>query len=354
MNAIPATMNFASDNNAPVHPKIIEAIVRANRGHVLAYGEDVYTRRAVAKFREVFGPDVEVFFVFNGTGANVLGLASLVRPYNAIICAETAHIYTDECGAPERFTGCKLLPLPTSDGKIRVDQVRSHLHVSGVEHHAQPKVVSITQATEYGTVYTPDEIRELADFVHNRGMFLHMDGARLANAAASLGVSLRALTTDAGVDVLSFGGTKNGLMFGEAVVFFNPTLSREFRFLRKQGLQLAAKMRYVAVQFEALLTDDLWLENARHANRMARLLADRLQGVPGVTITQKVEANAVFARIPRRAVAGLQAKYFFYVWDENASADEVEVRWMTSFDTEEAHVLDFVEAIKREVDFPGR
>jgi threonine aldolase len=329
MSGSAAMMNFASDNNAPVHPKVIEAMVRANQGQTVAYGDDPYTQRAVAKFKEVFGPDSEVFFVFNGTGANVLGLTSVTRPYNAIICAETAHVNTDECGAPERLTGCNLLPLPTSDGKIKSgSDPASTAWPGGRAPLAAPS----------GLHHTGDRI-----------WYCIHPGARLANAAASLGVSLREITADAGVDILSFGGTKNGLMVGEAVVFLNPALGRDFKFIRKQGLQLASKMRYVSVQFEALLTDDLWLENASHANRMARLLADRLQGVPGVTITQKVEANAVFARIPRRAVPGLQAECFFYVWDENATADEVEVRWMTAFDTEEAHVAAFAETVKREI-----
>jgi threonine aldolase len=271
---------FASDNNAGVHPEILEAIVRANQGHVRAYGDDDYTRAAMAKFEEHFGSGIEVFFTFNGTGANVLGLQALNRPYHAILCSDYAHIYTDECGAPEKHTGCKLIPLPQQDGKITVEQVRHAYHGIGDQHHVQARVISITQSTEMGTVYQPEEIRALADFAHEREMFLHMDGARIANAAVSLGQDLRQATRDLGVDVLTFGGTKNGMMGGEAVVFFRPGLSQDFLFLRKQGMQLNSKMRFVAVQFEGLLTNDLWRRSAEHANRMARLLERELRKGP--------------------------------------------------------------------------
>jgi threonine aldolase len=336
---------FASDNNAGVHPRVMDALRSASRGHVLAYGSDPFTEAAVAKFREQFGAEAEVFFVFGGTGANVCALAALARPHEAVVCASTAHINVDECGAPERFTGCKLLDLPTPDGKLRPEQIEPLLAHAGDQHHVQPRVVSVSQATEMGTVYTAEELRRLAEFAHARGMLLHVDGARLANAAAHLGLSLRELTADAGVDVLSFGGTKNGMMYGEAVVFFGAALARDFRFTRKQGAQLPSKMRFIAAQFNALFTGDLWLEAAAHANRMARLLAAGLEGIPRVRVTQPVESNAVFATVPREHVAGVQRHFFFYVWNEETS----EVRLMCSFDTTEGDVRELVRIIREVV-----
>src|SRR5271167_130011 len=276
--------SFASDNNASVHPEVLEAIRRANDGPAAAYGDDSHTESAVEKFREHFGSDVAVFFVFNGTAANVLSLQALTRPFHAVLCPESSHIYTDECGAPEKFTGCKLIPLAAPEGKLTVDAVSRAYHGIGDQHHVQPRVISITQATEVGTVYRPREIEALAKFAHDRKMFLHMDGARIANAAASLGLSLRQATRDLGVDVLSFGGTKNGLMGAEAVVFFRPELAENFQYVRKQGMQLASKMRFMSVQMEALLTNDLWRRNAEHANRMARLLEQEVKKIPRVTI----------------------------------------------------------------------
>jgi len=328
---------FASDNNAGVHPEIMKAINNVNEGHVLAYGDDPYTAAAVKKIRAAFGEDTGVYFVFLGTGANVLSLASATRPFNSVICAETAHIEVDECGAPEKFTGCKLLTVETSDGKLTVEGIRKHLHGIGFEHHSQPAVVSITQATELGTVYSLEETRELADFVHRNGMILHMDGARIANAAVHLGASLRAATRDAGVDILSFGGTKNGMMYGEAILFFNNTLEKNFRYIRKQGMQLASKMRFIAAQFDAMMTDELWKRSASHSNAMALKLAEAVGNIPGVRITQKVQANAVFATIPPSWTEPLQKEYFFYEWNE----DNSEVRWMTSFDTAEEDIEEF-------------
>ena len=320
---------FASDNNAGIHPVLLESIVAANSGHVVAYGDDEYTHRAEMAFKEHFGSAAEVFFVLTGTGANVLSLASFTRSFNSVICAETAHIQVDECGAPEKFTQCKMLPVVTPDGKLTADDIRKHLHGFGFEHHAQPRGISISQPTEMGTVYTPSEIRSLADLAHQNNMILHMDGARLANAAVSLDLPFKAFTTDVGVDVLSFGGTKNGMLFGESVVFLKPGMSDEFKYFRKQGMQLASKMRYISAQFEAYLTRDVWRTNAMHANKMAQLLYEKTSSIPGIKITQKVQANAVFAIIPANLVSALQEKYFFYVWDEVTS----EVRWMTSFDT---------------------
>src|SRR5579864_2249957 len=312
-----ATRNFASDNNAGVHPEVLEAIARANQGHVVAYGDDPFTRSAIAKFEEHFGPEIAVFFTFNGTGANVLSLQSLNRSYHAVLCSEFAHIYTDECGAPEKHTGCKLIPLAHKDGKITLDAVRHAYHGIGDQHHVQARVISITQTTEMGTVYPPEEVQGLARFAHEHEMFLHMDGARIANAAAGLGQTLRQATRDLGVDVLSFGGTKNGIMGGEAVVFFNPALGADFLYLRKQGMQLASKMRFIAVQFEALLTNDLWRRSAEHANRMARVLEAELRRIAGVKVVWKVEANGVFVQIPRHAIARILEKYFFYPWIED-------------------------------------
>lgn len=341
-NSIIKKKNFASDNNSGVHPEILQAIEEANAGHVVAYGDDPYTELAKEKFREHFGENIDVYFVFNGTAANVLGIKALTRSYHAVVCADVAHLNEDECGAPEKFTGCKLLTVDSPDGKLTVEGIREHLHSFGFEHHVQPKVVSLTQATEMGTVYSPEEIRAIADLTHRHGMFLHMDGARIANAAVGLKTSLREITADAGVDVLSFGGTKNGMMLGEAIVFFNPELSRDFKYYRKQGMQLGSKMRFISAQFVALLSNDLWRKNAARANRMARLLAEKVREIPGIKITQPVQANGVFAIVPPEIVPKLQEKYFFYVWDEEIS----EVRWMCSFDTTEEDVNDFVRVIR--------
>jgi threonine aldolase len=338
-----ASRSFASDNNAGVHPSVMAAIVAANDGHVIAYGDDPYTAGAVALFRKHLGSEVEVYFVFGGTGANVLGLKAGTGSHNAIICAQTAHINVDECGAPEKFTGCKLLPIVSPDGKIKVDQVKPLLHEVGFEHHVQPRVISVSQATEMGTVYTPRELKSLAKFAHDHDMLLHVDGARIANAAASLHVKLKDITKDAGVDILSFGGAKNGMMYGEAVVFFNKNLAKNFKYTRKQGTHLPSKMRFISAQFEALLSNDLWRRNAEHANRMAQVLAREIALVPQITLTQKVEANGVFAVVPKKYVPLLQQKYFFYVWNEEMS----EVRFMTSFDTTEEDIADFVALVKK-------
>lgn len=333
---------FASDNNSGVHPEIMKALEKVNKEHAIGYGGDLVTARAEKLFQSIFGQTAKVFFVYNGTGANVVALQTVTRPFNAIISSETAHIHVDECGAPEKHTGCKMLTLETSDGKLTPDLIEKHLHGFGFEHHAQPAVVSITQATELGTLYSIDELKELADFVHSNDLFLHMDGARISNAAAALGCSFREMTTDVGVDVLSFGGTKNGLMFGEAVVFLNPDLAINAKYVRKQTTQLHSKMRFIAAQFEAFLKDELWRKNAEHANSMAKLLADRLKSVDDVQITQKVQVNGVFAVVPRHIIEPLQKKYFFYMGNESKN----EVRWMTSFDTKESEIIDFVEEIK--------
>ncbi|MEJ2535881.1 MAG: low specificity L-threonine aldolase [Calditrichia bacterium] len=333
---------FASDNNAGVHPEILKAIDEVNQGHVIAYGDDPYTAQAIDKFKEHFGNDIDVYFVFNGTAANVLGITALTRSFNSIICSDLAHLHVDECGAPEKYTGCKLLTVPSPDGKLTIGGIQRHLHGFDFEHHAQPKVVSITQVTEMGTVYRPEEIREIADLVHSYNMYLHMDGARLSNAAVSLNCGFRNITVEAGVDVLSFGGTKNGMMFGEAIVFFNKNLTGDFKYIRKQGMQLGSKMRFISAQFNALLSNDLWRRNAKHANRMAGYLEEKVKHIPGIKITQPVEANAVFAILPAESIPELQKQFFFYVWDETTS----EVRWMTSFDTTKEDIDRFAQTLE--------
>ena len=337
-----AKRGFASDNNAGIHPDVLKAIKDANVGHVIGYGEDVYTEEAINIIKEHFGQNIDVHFVFNGTGANVLGMKAVTESYNSIICAETAHIIVDECGAPEKFTGCKLLPVPTVNGKISVEKIKYHMHGFDFEHHSQPGVISITQSTELGTVYTINEIAEITQFAHENNMLVHMDGARLCNAVVSLNTNFKEITNDTGIDILSFGLTKNGGINAEAVIFFDKELSKNFKYYRKQGMQLASKMRFMAVQFTALLRNDLWLKNARHANRMAQILVEKVVKNPQVTITQKVEANGVFAIISKETISRLQKEFFFYVWDE----DKSEVRWMTSFDTTEEDIIKFVKELR--------
>ena len=336
---------FGSDNHSGIHPEILKAIESVNNGYAVAYGDDEFTGRAIKKFKEHFGNNIDVFFVYNGTAANILGLKTVTNSFNSIICAETAHLNVHECCGPEKFIGCKLVTIPTDDGKLTVDLIKPFLVGFGDCHMAQPKVVSITQPTELGTVYTPKEIKKLSDFAHKNNMLLHVDGARLCNAAASLNVKMKEITCAAGVDILSFGGTKNGMMLGEAVVFFNKKLSKNFEFIRKQGMQLASKMRFISVQFETFLSDDLWLENARHANKMAQLLKKEIKNIPQIKITQKVQGNAVFAILPKKYVISLQKKYFFHVFDEENS----EVRWMCSFDTSKEDIMDFVDVIKQTI-----
>ncbi|WP_174248426.1 threonine aldolase family protein [Streptomyces hoynatensis] len=346
----PGARGFASDNYAGAHPEVLAALALANGGHQTAYGEDAYTAHLQEVFRAHFGPRAEAFPVFNGTGANVVGLQAMTDRWGAVVTADSAHIHTDEGGAPERVGALKLLPVPAEDGKLTPELVAREAHGWDDEHRAMPQVVSLTQSTELGTRYTPQEVRALCEFAHERGMAVHVDGARLANAAAALGLPLRAFTTDVGVDVLSFGGTKNGLLFGEAVVVLNPEAVRGLVRLRKSSLQLASKMRFVSVQFEALLAGDLWLRSAAHANAMARRLAEGARAVPGVEIRHPVEANAVFARLPHDAAERLRKRHRFYFWDEAAG----DVRWMCSFDTTEADVDAFLTALREEMrDQPG-
>ncbi len=334
---------FASDNNSGVHPEIFKAMEAANFGHVTGYGDDSYTLDAIEIFKKEFSEDTEVFFVFNGTGANVTGLSSATHSFNSIICAETAHIQVDECGAPEKFTGCKLLPVASVNGKLTPQAIQRHLYGFDFEHHSQPRIISISQTTELGTVYRPVEIRTLADLAHKNNMLLHMDGARIANAAVALNMDFREFTRDCGVDILSFGGTKNGMMMGEAVLIFNPELAVNTKYIRKQSMQLFSKMRFVGAQFIAYFKDDLWRKTATHANKMAKLLEGEILKIPQIKITRPVEANGVFAEIPQEIIEPLQQRFFFYIWDETKS----EVRWMTSFDTEEKEIFEFTKLINR-------
>jgi threonine aldolase len=332
--------SFGSDNHAGIHPAVLRAITDANAGDAVAYGADAWTERATAGLREIFGAD-EAVLVLNGSGANVLGLSLLLRRHEAVICAESAHINTDECGAPEQLVGTKLLTVPSPDGKITPELIAEKLSGRGDDHRSQPGVVAVTQSTELGTCYTLAELRKIADFCHASDLRLYLDGARLANAAASLDCSLAELAEYA--DALSFGGTKNGAMGAEALIVMRPSLSADAPYLRKQMLQLTSKLRFVAAQFTALLQDDLWLANATHANTMARRLAEGAAAVAGVEIVHPVQANAVFARLQPRHIAALQQDWIFHVWDEAGHV----VRWMTSFDTTEDEVSAFLDAINR-------
>ena len=342
LTSTPFPKSFASDNHSGVHPAVLAAVIEANTGDAPAYGGDAWTEAMEDVFRAEFGAQATTYAMFNGTGANVVGLSLLLRPYDAVLCPATAHINTNECGAAERLLSTKLIPLPTENGKITVDDIRGQLSVMGNVQHSQPRVVSISQVTECGTCYTADEIAELAEFLHAHGLFLHMDGARLANAAAELGCSMRSLTTDVGVDLLSFGGTKNGAMGAEALVVLRSDLDVATLFLRKQGMQLASKMRFVSAQLTALLTDDLWRENAAHANAMAHRLADGVADLPGVSLYYPVQSNAVFPVLPEKVIPELQQRYLFHVWD----AAENVVRWVTAFDTTPEHVDTFIADIR--------
>jgi len=333
---------FASDNNSGVHPAVMKEILRVNRGHVVGYGGDPFTETATEMLKKELGSEAEIYFVFTGTAANVMGLSGVTRSWNSVITASTAHIEQDECGAPEKFMGCKVLTVDTPDGKIRTDYLQRHMHGFDFEHHSQPSVVSISQSTEMGTVYTVEEIKALADYAHEYKMLLHMDGARLANAAVCLGLPFRAFTTEAGVDILSFGGTKNGMMYGEAVCFLRPGLAHGFKYLRKQGMQLASKVRFIAAQYIAYLTNDLWKECAQHSNKMARDLQKKLKEINGIKITQKVESNGVFVIIPDEVAIRLSREYFFYPWNEQIS----EYRLMTSWDTTSDDVAQFTDILK--------
>ena len=334
---------FGSDNHSGISPEIMEAIASANVDHALAYGDDEYCERAVQLLRQEFGTQAGVYFVFNGTGANVLNIDAMCRSHHAVVCAETAHINVDECGAPQRIVGCRLLTVPTPDGKLTPELVKTQLHGFGFEHHSQPRAISITQPTELGTLYSLDEIRALADLAHSHDMYLHMDGARLANAAVALGCTFRQMTTNCGVDCLSFGGTKNGMMIGESAVILNPVLDADLKYRRKQMGQLSSKMRFMAAQFEAYLSTGVWRRNAEHSNRMAQLLCQSLREVPEAKVVYPVQANSVFVQLPNKVWNALLDDYFFYLWDE---ATDV-VRWMCSFDTTEEDIHKLVQALKK-------
>ena len=338
--AAPLTL-FASDNYAGAHPAVLEAIAAANQGWAQAYGDDDWTARLRERLRELFG-DVEPFPVFNGTGGNVTALSAVLRPYEAVICPETAHINVDECGAPERIAGAKLVDIPAPDGKLTPELLRSRLTGFGDQHHVQARVASISQSTELGTVYTPAEVAALAETAHDAGLLLQMDGARLVNATEALGLELRGLTTDCGVDVLTLGGTKCGLLGAEAVVFLRPELAADYQYARKQGTQLASKMRFISAQLLRLFEDDLWRETAGHANAMARRLGDAVAATPGVELAYPVQANAVFAALPAAAIERLHERYHFYVWDEEAGV----VRWMCSWQTTPADIDQLVAALR--------
>lgn len=336
--------SLGSDNHSGVHPDVLAALIAANADHAPAYGGDSLTARAVECFRSHLGEQAQVFMTFGGTGANVLGLQSVMRSWQAVIAATTAHINVDEAAAPEKFLGAKIIDLPTTDGRLSVEAIEAVQWRIGDAHQVQPAVVLITESTEYGTVYRPEEIRAIADAAHARGLLLYLDGARIANAAASLGVPLRALTTDAGVDVMSFGGTKNGAMYAEAVVVLNADLdlNLSLNHLRMQSMQLASKMRYPAAQFVALLEGDLWRRNAEQANAMATRLADGVRELPDLRITQSVQANAVFATLPAEVIPGLQSVMPFHIWDPTIN----EVRWVCSWDTTSQEIDAFIEAVR--------
>ncbi|MBP5545993.1 MAG: low specificity L-threonine aldolase [Bacteroidales bacterium] len=333
---------FGSDNHSGISPEILAAIAAANNDHALAYGDDEWCARTEELFRREFGPQAKVYFVFNGTGANVLCIDAMCRSHEAVVCAETAHINVDECGAPQRVVGCRLLTVDTPDGKLTPELVRTRLHGFGFEHHSQPRAISITQSTELGTLYTLDEIRALADLAHSYNMYLHMDGARLANAAVALGCSFKEMTSDLGVDCLSFGGTKNGLLMGESCVILNPALDVDLKYRRKQMTQLCSKMRFMAAQFETYLTTGLWRRNAEHSNRMAQMLYEEVRKLD-VRVMYDVKVNSVFVQLPAEVWHALQKEYFFYDWDEAQNV----VRWMCSFDTTEEDIHNFVAALKR-------
>lgn len=342
----PSERGFASDNYAGIHPEVLAAVVAANGGHQVAYGEDVYTARLTEVLSGVFGRTVEVFPVFNGTGANVLALQAATPRWGSVLTTSSAHIHVDEAAAPERVGGLKVNVIDTPDGKLTPALIEAYPHRVGDEHFAQIGVVSITNSTEVGTVYSPAEIRAIAESVHARGWALHLDGSRLANAAAALGVELRELTSDVGVDLLSLGGTKGGAMIAEAVVVLSPERVAGLTFLRKQSMQLASKMRFVSAQLLALFEGDLWRRNAEHANGMARRLAESVADIPGVELVTEVEANAVFPILPRAVSERLMERFRFYFWDETTG----QVRWMCSWDTTEAEVDTFVEAVRAELD----
>jgi threonine aldolase len=333
---------FGSDNHAPVHPQVLQFLTHVNDGHQPSYGTDPWTAQAIEKFKIAFGSQAEVFFVFNGTACNVSALRALVRPYQAVFCTDVSHLQNDECGAPEFFAGCKLITVPAQNGKLRVEDLERAFIRRGDQHHSQIQALSLTQPTELGTVYSIQEMKDLIAWAQSKKLYVHIDGARLSNAAFFLKKSFQEITTDLGVDIVSFGGTKNGLMMGEAVVILNPHLAKDFQYIRKQSGQLPSKSRYIAAQFLAYFEQDLWEGIAAHGHDMAQLLYQQSLSIPGVEITQTPQSNAVFARIPQSWIKKLRQDYFFYVWDEAT----FECRWMTSWDTQPEDIYGFVKKLK--------
>lgn len=328
---------FASDNYSGVHPAIMQALLEANQGHAASYGADAYTAEAIEKFKELFGKDVDVFLVYNGTGANVVGLQSITQSFHAVLCAELAHINVDESTAPEKFLGCKLVSVPAPGGKMTAEAIEQKINRLDDQHHPQARVISLSQSTEYGTVYSVDELKSIGALARKYNLLFHMDGSRISNAAVSLNTDFARFTREVGVDVLSFGGTKNGMMFGEAVIVFNPEAGKYLKFIRKQAMQLHSKMRFIGAQFSAMLSNDLWRANAAHANSMGKLLEMELRQSPEIQITQSVDANGVFAILPPAIIGPLQQENLFYVWNDRTS----EVRLMCSFDTTEEEIRNF-------------
>ncbi len=334
--------SFGSDNHSGVHPDIMQSIISANNDFSIGYYEDDYSLSVIRKIEQLFGSNCSAFFVLNGTGANVLALSSLVHSTDAIICASTAHINVDECGAPDKFSGAKIVPIEHTNGKVSTDVVKKHLIGFGDQHHSQPKVLSISQSTELGTLYSVSEIKDLADLMHSYNGFLHLDGSRISNAAAALNVSLKEMTADVGVDCASFGGTKNGMLMGEVVIFFDEKQCDKTIFLRKQMSQLYSKGRFVAAQFDTYINDSLYLKMASHSNEMAKYLSKRIQEIKSIKISRPVESNAVFAYIPKQLFKSISQKHFFYIWDE----ETMEARWMCSFNTQKEDIDQFIIDIK--------
>jgi threonine aldolase len=333
--------SFGSDNHSGIHPAILEAIQAANTDHACAYGDDTYSEKLQQKVEEIFGANATIFPTFNGTGANICALRACVQPFHAVLCSDSAHIFVDECGAPEFLTGAALKSIPTSNGKITVEMLEPFLHTFGFEHHSQPKVLYISQATELGTIYKPEETKQLAQFLHTHNMYLHIDGARLANAAATLQCSLKEITADCGVDILSFGGTKNGMLMGESVITFRPELAENMKYIRKQSTQLFSKMRFSSAQFLAYFQNDLWLTNAQHANKMAQLLRNKIAAIGNFEFTQPTEANIILVKFSPTLIEEMLKHHFFYVWNEKTHEVRLVTSWDTTVEDIERFVCDF-------------
>lgn len=333
---------FGSDNHAGIHPQILKSLSLANNEHAPSYGTDDWTENAIKEFKKHFGKDAQVFFVFNGTAANVTALRAMTKPYQSVFCSDVAHIHVDECGAPEQMAGCKLLPIPSINGKISVEELEKAFVRRGDQHFSQTQVLSLTQPTELGTVYSIEELKKMIFWAKEKKLYVHIDGARLSNAAVYLGKTFKEITTDLGVDVVSFGGTKNGLMMGEAVIFLNKSLAQDFKYIRKQSSQLPSKTRFIGCQFHTYLENDLWKDIARHAHDMAVYLYESIGSIPQVAIREKPQSNAVFAKIPSPWIKSLRERYFFYVWNEKT----FECRLMTSWDTQKEDIDGFAQLLK--------